>query len=508
MKQHSFKKIALIAGRICLCLLTVLAIVALFSAGWYENIYGDLGFDSILFTLTANRDGVSHGLIGSWIVQVVPATLLLSVAALLFFNYRSQKPVIMNIGKRAFQLFPLQRWVSAALCLVFCCCLFLGAANAVGLSDYLQNRHTYSDLYEQEYRDPKETAITFPEQKRNLIYIYLESMETSFLSTEQGGLLPYNAIPELTALAEENINFSHNTKVGGFSVVPGTSWTIGAMVAQTAGIPLKVPADIEPDGYGSDGVFLPGITSLTDILKENGYYQTLMVGSDSAFGGRKAYYEMHGVDKIYDLYTARQDGIIPEDYEVWWGYEDLHLFEYAKQELVKIAAQEQPFAFTMLTVDTHHIGGYVCSQCENTYEEQYENVYACSSKQVAAFVAWLQQQDFYENTTIVITGDHASMDNSYFERVGFEGYERHIYNCFINSAVTAENTQNRAFCAFDMLPTTLRAMGCAIEGDQLGLGTNLFSRVPTLMESHGQTFLDEVAQNSQYYNERFFLEFE
>lgn len=508
MKEHSFKKIAVTAGQIFLCLLTVLAVVALLSAGWYEDIYGDLGFDSILFTLTANRDGVSHGLIGSWIVKVVPATLLLSSAALLFFNYRSKKPLIVRIGKKALTLFPMKRWVSVVLCLVFCCCLFLGAANAVGLSDYLINRRTYSDLYEQEYKDPKQTPVTFPEEKRNLIYIYLESMETSFLPKEQGGLLDYNAIPELTALAEQNINFSHNTHVGGFSVAPGTSWTIGAMVAQTAGIPLKVPSDIDPDGYGTDGEFLPGVSSLTNVLKENGYYQTLMVGSDCAFGGRKAYYEMHGVDRIYDLFTARKDGIIAEDYEVWWGYEDLYLFEYAKQELTKIAQQEQPFAFTMLTVDTHHIGGYVCTQCESTYEEQYENVYACSSKQVAAFVAWLQQQDFYENTTIVIVGDHSSMDNGYFERVSYEGYERHIYNCIINSAVTTENTQNRAFCAFDMLPTTLAAMGCTVEGERLGLGTNLFSSVPTLLERDGQAFLDKVAQNSEYYTEKFFLETE
>ena len=123
-------------------------------------------------------------------------------------------------------------------------------------------------------------------------------------------------------------------------------------------------------------------------------------------------------------------------------------------------------------------------------------------------MAWLQQQDFYENTTIVIVGDHSSMDNGYFERVSSEGYERHIYNCIINSAVTTENTQNRAFCAFDMLPTTLAAMGCTVEGERLGLGTNLFSSVPTLLEWDGQAFLDEVAQNSEYYTEKFFLETE
>ena len=38
--------------------------------------------------------------------------------------------------------------------------------------------------------------------------------------------------------------------------------------------------------------------------------------------------------------------------------------------------------------------------------EQYKNVISCSSKRVYAFVQWLKQQDFYENTTIIIAGGH------------------------------------------------------------------------------------------------------
>jgi phosphoglycerol transferase len=205
------------------------------------------------------------------------------------------------------------------------------------------------------------------------------------------------------------------------------------------------------------------------------------------------------------LYTARKDGIIAEDYEVWWGYEDLHLFEYAKQELTKIAQQEQPFAFTMLTVDTHHIGGYTCTLCGSDYEESYENVIACASRQVYDFVQWIMEQPFYENTTIVITGDHCSMDNGYFNRNVDGGYERHIYNCFINAAAKPFRTTERQFCAMDMFPTTLAAMGCTIEGDRLGLGTNLFSNLPTLMERIGYTKLCTLlGQRSDYYENNFY----
>ena len=77
-----------------------------------------------------------------------------------------------------------------------------------------------------------------------------------------------------------------------------------------------------------------------------------MVGSDLSFGGRREYFKTHGKYKNYDLYTAREDGIIDDDYYVFWGYEDEKLFEYAKEELTNIASKDEPFNFTMLTVDT------------------------------------------------------------------------------------------------------------------------------------------------------------
>ena len=232
-----------------------------------------------------------------------------------------------------------------------------------------------------------------------------------------------------------------------------------------------------------------------------------MVGSDADFGGRKTYFATHDVDRIYDLYTAREDGIVPPNYWEWWGMEDLHLYTYAKQELTKLAQQDQPFAFTMLTVDTHHIGGYTCSKCGSDYEESYDNVYACASRQVMEFVQWIQDQSFYENTTIIITGDHFSMDKGYFNRNTEEGYVRHGYNCFINAPVTPVKTENRQFSALDMFPTTLAALGCTIEGDQLGFGVNLFSDKDTKIEEFGYSrFSEELQKRTDYYTENFYTD--
>lgn len=476
--------------------LLLVGFLCFFVAKWYRDTYGDLGFDSVLYTVFSDLGGVQSGLILSLLLKAfLPAAVCTVLAVGLLFREPRKGG-------------GLPTWAAGTLSVALTLALALGGAVTSGMHLYIYDMFHESAIFEEEYVDPDSVDIEFPEEKRNLIYIFLESMETTYFDETLGDDEEVGLIPELYELAEENVNFSEDEDVGGFLPVSGTTWTIGAMVGQTAGVPLKTPDDVEDwqNGYGEEGEFLPGITNLGDILDENGYYQSLMVGSVCSFGGRKVYYETHGADKIYELRTARQDGIVPYDYFEWWGIEDKYLFEYAKQELTEIAAQEEPFAFTMLTVDTHHVGGYLCSYCGSAHEEQYENVISCSSKQVEDFVDWIQDQPFYEDTTIIIVGDHPSMDNGYFDRNVDEDAERRMYNCIINPAVEAEEDvmKNREFCTLDLFPTTLAAMGCEIEGERLGLGTNLFSGEKTLIEEMGyERFNDQLSRRSDYYAEEF-----
>ena len=482
------------AWAVVLAALLAVACLCFFAALWYRNTYGDTGFDSILYTLSSDLDGLQAGLILSFSLWVFLPTILCTVAGFLLLKLPRKK------GTRV-----LSRLAMPVVSIG----LIIAAAFTSGLPEFVYGLYNETPLFEHYYVAPDEEIIEFPEEKRNLIYIFLESMEVTYLSEELGGAEDVNLIPELHTLAQQNLTFSHNKGVGGFLPVNGATWTIGAMVAHTSGVPLKTPTGIDDwqNGYGKDGVFLPGITSLQDILHDAGYYQALMVGSVASFGGRSVYYKTHGTDVIYDLSSARRDGIVPKDYFVWWGMEDEYLFEYAKQELTEMAEMEEPFAFTMLTVDTHHIGGYFCENCEQIHEEQYENVISCSSQQVAEFVDWIQDQEFYEDTTIIITGDHPSMDNGYFDRNIDEDYVRRMYNCFINAPIDTRYSQNRQFSALDMFPTTLAALGCTIDGEYLGLGVNLFSGKPTLIEKMGYDRFDlELSLSSDYYAEVFRLE--
>ena len=105
------------------------------------------------------------------------------------------------------------------------------------IPEFIESQLTRSTFFEEAYVDPRSITLTFPEEKRNLVYIYLESMESTYLSKELGGNQEENLLPNLSELALANLNFSHTDTLGGARQVTGTSWTIAAMVSQTTGVP-------------------------------------------------------------------------------------------------------------------------------------------------------------------------------------------------------------------------------------------------------------------------------
>lgn len=465
--------------------------LSVFSIIWVKDHFGKVDFEQLIFHLKVPMDGANLDFIWSYIIVcVIPAVIItvMCIVIKVYFNKKSTKFMI------PISLFGI---VKIALTITFICAI-IEMDRYFDISKYIINMHNKNTIYEEYYVDPKEVEVTFPEEKRNLIYIFLESMETSYLSKELGGAQEENLLPNLSKLAQTNTSFSTSDLIQGSYIAPKTGFTVAAMVSQTSGVPLRLP--IDGNSYSGYKSFLPGVYSIGDILNEAGYNQMLMVGSYATFGGRKDYFESHGNYQIWDYYTAIDEGKIDSSYFEFWGYEDQKLFEYAKEEITKLAQQDEPFNFTMLTVDTHFPDGYVCDLCGTDHERQYANVIQCSDQQVSNFIEWIQKQSFYENTTIVISGDHISMDANFFQDTP-EDYRRATFNTIINSAVTTENTKNRAFTSFDMYPTTLASIGATIDGEKLGLGVNLFSESNTLCEQLGtEYFLSELEKVSTFYN--------
>ena len=454
---------------------------------WVMGTWNELTMDEIFFHLQAPIQGAnSDMIIKAALTCGIPAItmLILSILIVVKMSGHSRKKMMIRM---------------MALGVTIAISMTMIAMSRYDAAEYLASNETESDFIEENYVEPKNVSLEFPEKKRNLVYIFLESMESTNASFEEGGQFEKSLIPELVTLAKENVNFSTTEDLGGGVPAKGAIWTMGAMFAQTSGLPLKVLND---NVLNEQDSFFPAVTSIGDILHGQGYNQMLMVGSDSTFGGRKSYFTEHGPYEIYDYYTAKMKAKIPSDYKEFWGYEDQKLFEYAREEITSLSQQNEPFNFTMLTVDTHFEDGYECALCDKEFgDDQYANAIACSSRQVVEFVKWLQEQPFYEDTAIVLAGDHLSMDRDFYKEVPHPK-ERQVYNAFINSAVKPQREKNRKFTTMDFFPTTLASMGIEITGDRMAMGTNLFSEQETLLEKYSiDTINDGIAGKSDFMDE-------
>lgn len=484
------KRVTIILGTILSIIVMVLSTIICFSVKWMFDTWSNLTMDELMFHLTAPLDGTNEGMIREYLSMcVAPAILVLLVTVILFLAWHNKRRYFVLMGG------------GVLISLVLSTKVIYGAWNELDAGGYMESQGTYSTFIDDNYVNPLDVTLQFPEKKRNLIYIFLESMETTYVDKENGGGFDKNVIPELTRLAQENEDFSgESSKINGGYSMPGSTWTIGAMFGETSGLPLSI--SIEKNSMDTQDSFFSGIITMGDILENAGYSQTLMIGSEATFGGRELYFKEHGNFDILDYNYARDEAMIPDDYRVWWGYEDQKLFKFAKERLMELAANEEPFNFTILTADTHFEDGYVCDLCWDTYRnDQYANVMACSSRQVSEFVSWIQQQSFYENTTIVLAGDHPTMDFDFCEDVD-DDYVRKVYTSYINSPVEVEVEKERNYTTFDLFPTTLASLGIEIEGDRLGLGTNLFSSKQTLTERFGiEAMKNEVERKSELLEE-------
>lgn len=503
IKYIPYKKLKLgkkIGGSVIL----FIDILLFISAVWGTKRFDNINIDEIIFHLLVPMEGTNVDYFLVYLYEALLPIFIISIILIILYirdyNNTINLKLILNNKIKINLSFLFRRWFYITFITLVSLSYITIRYN---LYDYVKNQLVFSSFIEDNYVDPSNVKITFPEKKKNLIYIYLESMESSFTDINNGGIESENLIPNLTKLAYNNIYFSPNNKLGGAYFTYGGSWTIGSMVSQSGGVPLKV--SIDGNTYGEYETFLPGLTTLGDVLNNNGYNQMIMFGSDAKFAGRDTFYLTHGNYQIYDYYKALNEEKVDEEDYVWWGFEDKDLYKFAKEQISDLAKEDKPFNFTMLTVDTHAQDGYLSSICKKKFNKKYKNVIYCADSQINSFINWIKKQSFYKDTTIVIVGDHLTMDNSYINSVD-NLTDRMSYNVFINSSVKAINT-NREYLLYDMFPTILASMGVTIEGNKLGLGTNLFSDESNLIEKYGYSYInEELAKRSSFYTKKFLID--
>ena len=508
-----------------------LTLIIYFSSNWIKKTYDNISLNEICFHLFSPVKGTEKTILYSYINKsIIPSlfysiiiifliykihiniiknkNLILGIKKLNFINIleivERNKDYILNFSilKKKLKLKIKKNLIKIFITILKFCFIFTLISHSIkilNLEKYFDTLQKKSNFIKENYVDPKKIKLSFPKKKRNLIYIFIESFESSFFSKELGGNEKENLLEPLLNIMETGINFSNSKKYGGAYSVSGTTFTTAGIVSQSLGIPLKIKPNII--NYNKSHThFFKNIYGLGNILEKEGYQQFCLIGSDKKFGNRDILMKEHGNYKIFDYYTAIQKKYINPKYKKWWGFEDDKLFKIAKEKLLKLQNKNIPFNLTILTSNTHFPDGYIEEGYIRKFQDRYSDAIYCSCLQIENFIEWLKKQKLYENTTVVLCGDHLSMDKTHFAKYN-KSFKRTIFNLFLNSKTKPISTKNRVFTSFDMFPSTLASMGVKIEREQLGLGVNLFSNKKTLAEQYGIDYINkEIQKENLFYN--------
>ena len=347
-------------------------------------------------------------------------------------------------------------------------------------------RHFFSNmestLYEDEYVNPKNIEYKFPKEKRNLLLIYLESFEDGFSNSNWYGK---NIIANLEDLRKQG-EFSREHKS-----LFGTNFSIAALFSSQCALPLK---DI-----WSTRFFLPKVTCFPEILKNNGYQTAIVKAADITYTNASVYAKTHGYD-VAEGFDEIKKNYLKDDLTdrigVFGGVTDRTLYDYAKIKLSDFD-KNKPFMLTLFSLDTHTPKYYLDNKCESEFGD-IRDAFMCSDKAVADFIDWFKKSPYYDNTTIVIIGDHLLNSRIKFSRKAKRG----IFNVFLNTPEGLNIDENKIFSTYDLAPTILEAMGIELKPRKFGLGVSLFDNNVTLVEKFGVSkFKYNLIKQSKYYDE-------
>ncbi|MFW6597109.1 sulfatase-like hydrolase/transferase [Propionibacteriaceae bacterium Y2011] len=441
--------------------LTTLALTLFMIACWIRYRFGDVGFQAIVTNLPIGGGrtvGNSSLAVEAVLVCVALPVLVVTLAAVVvrWRGRRADTPQPGRRGRRLKVMLPIAAFTTSVTVL-------LSVAGIPNYATAVWGGHSMAPYYV----DPAPQA---PQTKRNLITIYLESMENTFTDAD---LFGRNLLAPLDAATGD---WEHYT---GLQQYPGGGWTMAGLVSTQCGIPLKsevlVPG-VHPNVSGQEvRDYLPGLTCLGDVLADHGYTNTWLGGADPQFAGKDTFLTGHG----YTTVRGKQDwlaaGENPKDMSVW-GLSDARLMANAKDIVDELHSAEQPFHLSILTLDTHEPAG-VFPGCRTADAEPMATAISCSMAAVANFLGHLSQQGYLDDTVVVLMGDHlkGTSGASAFKAEMAAADNRTLLLRVWSPDQIRFNRRSHAD-QFSMLATSLELLGFRLPQGRAGLGVSLIGQ--------------------------------
>jgi arylsulfatase A-like enzyme len=247
---------------------------------------------------------------------------------------------------------------------------------------------------------------------RNLVFIYLESVERTYTDAKRfPGLTP-----NIDRLRRQGLDFS------GFDTFPGVTYTISGIFSSQCGAPYLINS-IFGDDFGklgfvpnndntSAGSFHPQLACMGDVLHAAGYDQTYLSGVALGFANTDVFFHMHRYDRALGRpeIQARHGGKLPVE---GWGLLDSDMYGEALAVYREKQAAGRPFSVVFSTIDTHPPEGYMLPGCEPypAIRNDMLDAVHCTDRLLGEFIARLSREPGWKDTLLVVMSDHISMRN-------------------------------------------------------------------------------------------------
>ncbi|GGF07977.1 lipoteichoic acid synthase-like YqgS [Halobacillus andaensis] len=328
------------------------------------------------------------------------------------------------------------------------------------------------ETYMKEETGSKESSEMFGvAEDKNVIFVSIESFQNYLLDSEINGT---ETTPFLNDLKERNDtiwfeNFYHQTAQG-----------------KTSDSEFIVENSLYPLDRGS--VYFTHAqneyNALPEILNQNEYETTVFHANNKSFWNREVMYDNIGYDEFYGEESFEET----EENSFGWGLEDKDFFE---QSIPYLEDQEQPFYSKFITL-THHFPFELPEEKANidkhdsgsqTLNDSFQTA-RYTDEAVEVFFNELKESGLYEDSIIVLMGDHYGISEFHNKAMGefigkeINGYEhmqlqRVPFMIHIPGYEDGENS-DEVVGQIDVKPTLLNLLGIEDEKD-LTFGTDMFS---------------------------------
>ena len=322
------------------------------------------------------------------------------------------------------------------------------------------------------FKKPAFTKV--PQTKKNMIIIYLESLEQTYEDIAQAKT-HYDRVRPLMAdaLVADNV-----------VQTAGSTYTIAGIVSTQCGVPLlprglnngifmSVESEMELDAFYQD------IDCLGDRLSQDDYTLSYMNGADARKYSKRSFLTQHGYSRIFDEFSVTDAE--REGRDNLWGLNDEVLYENVYKELDYLAAQPNPFILSFLTIATHGPDAYLDTDCTPPPEGQSKIPAAigCSFDALIKFYDYVEKKGLSNDTIFVVMSDHLARENTLSQSLYDQEVRKNLF--FVKNADTQAKISKLA-SPLDIYPTLLELLGYEIENSQANMGVSILSENESMIQ--------------------------